>query len=211
MGHGAWRLVLIACIALAPWALAGTRADPLNATITEDVTGAGGARMTAGNLILRGSAGQVATGRSTAGAVALRHGVYAAPHTGGCVANGPSIVANIGDTVCFALPPGCPVSSIDPMYQWFREDDPNALVDLPGVITGTDTAELCIAAVALTDSDVYQLLYDDNTNTSVQYSIELIVVSAVPASGLLSLAALAALLALAMMGLLPNKYRSTGR
>jgi hypothetical protein len=211
VGHRAWRLALLACVALAPWALAGSRADPLNATITEDLTGTGGARMTAGTLILRASAGQVATGRSTAGAAALSHGVYAAPHTGGCVANGPSIVANIGDTVCLALPPGCPVSSFDPMYQWFREDDPNALVDLPGVITGTSTAELCIAAVTLNDSDVYQLLYDDDSNTSVQYNIELIVVSAVPASGLLSLATLAALLALVSMGLLSNKYRSTGR
>lgn len=201
----------IACVLLAPCALANTLADPNGVTIVQQVTGAGGGRMTSGSLAINGSAGQPAVGLVLNGGLALSHGVYFTPHVGGCIATGPSIVANVGDTVCIALPPGCPVNSIDPMYQWFRDDNPNALVDLPGVLTGVSTAELCIAAATVEDSDIYHLLYEDNTNTSVQYSVEVIVVSAVPASGWLALAAIAALLAWGSTLRLSNKYRSTGR
>lgn len=205
-------LVLVGCSLLIPWsAPAETRIGGLNGTISQDVVGSGGGPMSAGTLSLNGTAGQAAVGFSSGGAATLSHGVYVTPQAAVCDSTGPTVIVNIGEAVCLSLPSACPVSATDPMYQWFRQGDPLALVDLPGVVTGVDTDTLCFASADTSDSGVYVLMYLDNAEAPAQFSVELMVVSAVPVSGWAVLSACAFLIALALFRRLPNKQRVSAR
>lgn len=205
-------LVLLGCSLLIPWsAYAGTRTGALNATIAQDVVGSGGGSMSAGTLSLNGTAGQAAVGFSIGGAATISHGVYVTPQAAVCDSVGPTVIVNIGEAVCLSLPPACPVSASDPMYQWFRQGDPLALVDLPGVITGVDTDTLCIASADTGDSGVYVLMYLDNAEAPAQFTVELMVVSAVPISGLAVLSACVFLIVLASLRRPSNKQRVSAR
>lgn len=191
-------ILFVLAVVVADAAVAGTRADGAGGTITSDVIGSGGGRMTAGSLTLNGTAGQPAVGFSSAGAAGLSHGVYKGvpPATSTCPGVGMTVSAFLDENVCLTLSPLCPVHPTTPMYQWFRQGDPVALVNSAHYF-GVNSPELCINSVQVEDGGTYVLEYNDGTNPGVQHSVSLtIITESLPVSGGLGLGLLAIVCAL---------------